>query len=163
MLGSRLIKSYPVGQRSNEAKRRHKILRELVVACRDTSPVFEPAEATLHDIAVLVSFLVVADFLFAIGFAWNDGFDAMLFEESSNCIRIIAFIGEKLFDSRDQADAFLGHDTIGRVAGGQDKGPRPAFRIDNRVDFAVLATFRKPDRLKIRPPFPPLAQRWTFT
>jgi hypothetical protein len=27
------------------------------------------------------------------------------------------------------------------------------------VDFAVAAAFRKPDRLKIRPPFPPLAQR----
>ena len=29
--------------------------------------------------------------------------------------------------------------------------------------LAVAAAFRKPDRLKIRPPFPPLAQRWTFT
>jgi hypothetical protein len=27
------------------------------------------------------------------------------------------------------------------------------------VDFAVLAAFGEPDRLKIRPPFPPLAQR----
>jgi hypothetical protein len=27
------------------------------------------------------------------------------------------------------------------------------------VDLAVAAAFRKPDRLEISPPFPPLAQR----
>jgi hypothetical protein len=31
------------------------------------------------------------------------------------------------------------------------------------VDLAVAAALRDPDRLKISPFFPPLAQRWTFT
>jgi len=105
----------------------------------------------------------MADFLFAIGFAWDDSLDALFFEEGPDRIGIIAFVSKELFDSRDQADTFLGHDAISGVARGQDEGPRPALRIDDRVDFAVAATFRKPDRLKIRPPFPPLAQRWTFT
>jgi len=105
----------------------------------------------------------MADFPFAVGFARNDGLNASSFEKSPDRIRIIALVGEELFDPRDQADAFLGHYAIGGIARGQDEGPRPALRIDDRVDFAVAATFRKPDRLKIRPPFPPLAQRWTFT
>lgn len=35
--------------------------------------------------------------------------------------------------------------------------------IDDRVDLAFAATLRDLDRLKIGPPFPPLAQRWAFT
>jgi hypothetical protein len=41
----------------------------------------------------------------------------------------------------------------------QDQHPRASIRIDDRVDFAVAAAFREPDRLKFGPPFPPLAQR----
>ncbi len=89
------------------------------------------------------------------GSAWR----LLFFKESPDCIRVIALVGKELFNAWDQADAFLCHHAIGGVAGRQDESPRPASRIDDRVDFAVAAAFRKPDRLKIRPPFPPLAQR----
>ena len=42
------------------------ILRELVVSCCDSPEILEPAESALDDISLLVSFLVMADFLFAI-------------------------------------------------------------------------------------------------
>ena len=51
------------------------------------------------------------------------------------------------------------HDAIGGVARRQDQHPRAEKRIDDRVEFAVAAAFREPDRLKFGPPFPPLAQR----
>jgi hypothetical protein len=70
-------------------------LRELVVTRGDAAPVFEPAETAFDDIAVLVSFLVVTDFSFAIGFAGDNGLDAMLFEESPDRVRVIALVGEE--------------------------------------------------------------------
>lgn len=48
---------------------------------------------------------------------------------------------------------------LGGVAWREDHHPRAEKLIDDRVDFAVAAAFRKPDRLKIRPPVPPLAKR----
>src|SRR6201988_4860589 len=74
-----------------------------------------------------------------------------------------AFVGEGLFDARDQADAFFRHHAIGGVSWREEERPGAAKFVDHRVDFAVAAAFCRPDRLKIRPPFPPLAQRWILT
>jgi hypothetical protein len=138
-------------------------LRELIIACCDTPEILQPAKAALDDVAAFVGFLVAADFVFAVGFAWDDGFDAALLEEGADCIGILAFVGEELFDARDQADAFFGHHAIGGIAWREDERPGAAIFVDNRVDLAVAAAFCRPDRLKIRPPFPPLAQRWILT
>lgn len=134
-------------------------MRELVVAGCDAPPILEPAEATFDDIAALVGFLVMADLLFAIGFARNNGLDALLLQEGSDRVGVIAFIGEQFPDPGEKADAFLRHHTVSGVAGRENKHPGTAEFIHYRMDFAVLAALRKPDRLKIRPPFPPLAQR----
>ena len=75
-------------------------------------------------------------------------------------IGIVAFAGEELFDARDQADAVFRHHAIGGVSWREDERPGAAKFVADRVDLAVAAAFRRPDRLKIRPPFPPLAQRW---
>jgi hypothetical protein len=81
--------------------------------------------------------------------------DAALLEEGADCIGIVAFVGEELFDTRDQADAFFRHHAIGGIARREDERPGAAEFVDHRMDLAVAAAFRRPDRLKIRPPFPP--------
>jgi hypothetical protein len=65
----------------------------------DTQEILEPAAAALDDVAVFISLLVVADVLFVVGVAWDDGLDASLLEVSPDRIGIIAFIGEELFDA----------------------------------------------------------------
>src|SRR5580700_6064823 len=62
----------------------------------------------------------------------------------------------------DQADASLRHGAIGGVARRQNQHPRAEKLIDNRVDFAVAAALRKPNRLEYVPPFPPPVQRWAL-
>ena len=136
---------------------------ELVVSSGDAAPILEPAEASLDHVAVFVGLFVVADFLLAVGFARNDGLDAVLFEKEADGVGVVAFVGEKFFDAGNEAHAFLRHRAIGGVARREDERPRPAELVDYRVDLAVLAAFRDADRLKIGPPFPPCAQRWTFT
>ena len=73
---------------------------ELVIACRNAPEVLQPAKAALDDIAAFVGFLIMADFLFAVGFAWDDRLDAALLEKGADCIGIVAFVGEELFDAR---------------------------------------------------------------
>ena len=138
-------------------------MRELVVSRCDAPPILEPAEAAFDDVAVLVGLLVMADFLLAVGFARNDGLDAVFFEKGSDRIGVIGFVGEEFLDAGDKAHAFFGHHAIGGVSGREDEGPGPAEFVDDRVDFAVATAFRNADRLKIGPPFPPWAQRWAFT
>ncbi len=101
----------------------------------------------------------MADTLLAVGFARDDGPYFLLFEEGAKRIRVITFVGQKLLDARDQADAFLRDDTVGGVARREDQYPRAEKLIDDRVDFAVAAALGEPDRLNFGPPFPPLAQR----
>jgi len=95
--------------------------------------------------------------------AWDDGLGAALLEKGPDRIGIIALVGEEFFDAGNKADTVFGHRAIGYVARCEDEGPRPAKLVDYRMELAVTAAFRMPDRLKICPPFPPLAQRWTFT
>ncbi len=129
----------------------------------DTPKVLESAEAALDDIASFVGLAVVPEGLFAAGFARNDDPYFPAFEKGAKRIRIVALVSNEFLDARDQADAFLRHDAIGGVARREDQHPRPEILIDDRMDFAVAAAFRAPDRLKFWPPFPPLAQRWALT
>ena len=128
---------------------------ELVVSGGDATPVLQPAETALDDIAVLVGFLVMADVRLAAGFARNDGLDAFLFKKGADGVGVITLVGEELFDAGDEADAFFRPHAVGGVAGREDESPRPAEFIDDRVNLAVATALREPDRLKIGPPFPP--------
>jgi hypothetical protein len=135
-------------------------LRELVVAGGDASPILEPAEAPLDNVALLIGFFVQANLLLAVGFARDDGLDAVGFEKGPDRVGVVAFISDQFPDAGNETDAFLGHRAICGVSRREDERPRPTELIDDGVDFTVAAAFRDADRLMIRPPFPPLAQRW---
>jgi hypothetical protein len=105
----------------------------------------------------------VPDALFAIGFAGDDRPDPVLFEESAKGIGVVPFVRHQLADAGDQADACFGHDTVGGIAGRENECPRTAPLIDNRVYLAVAAALGDAYRLRLGPPFPPVAQRWIFT
>jgi hypothetical protein len=127
------------------------------------SSILEAAEATFDDIAVLIGSFVVTNALLAIGFSGDDRLDAVLLEKGTKRIGVISFVGNKLGDAGNQAHTCFGDNAIGSVAGRQYEHPWTAIRIDNRMNFAVSATFCDAYRLGLGPPFPPLAQRWIFT
>jgi len=105
----------------------------------------------------------MANLLLAIGFAGNDRLDVVGFEEGAERIGVIAFVREKLRDTGDQADAGFGHHAVGGVARREDQHPGTTKVVDNRMDLAVSTAFGDTYRLRLGPPFPPLAQRWIFT
>ena len=134
-------------------------MRELVVTCGDAPPILEAAKAALDDIASFVGFLVVADALLAIGFARDDGLDSAFLEKGAERIGVISLVGDQLGDAGDQAHAGLRDHAICGIARCQDEGPWTAFFINHRMDFAVPTAFGYADRLRLGPPFPPLAHR----
>ena len=138
-------------------------MRELVVTGSDAAPILESTEAALNHVAPLIGLLVVTNGLLAIGLTGDDGLDAAFFEESTKRIGVVSLVGQEFSDARDQAHAGFGNDAVGRVAGCQYEYPWTAVIIDDRMDLAVPAAFGDAYRLRLCPPFPPLAQRWIFT
>jgi len=132
--------SKPIGNDSNDAERGEEVSSELVIARFDAPEILEPSETALD---------VVADTLLPVGFARDDGPYFLLAEDGAKRIRVITFVGQKLLDARDQADAFFRHDTVRGVALRHDQHPRAEKFIDNRVDFA--AALGEPDRLEFGP------------
>ena len=105
----------------------------------------------------------MADTLLAIGFAGDDGSDAVVLEEGAERIGIVAFVRQQLGDAGDQADAGFCHHAVGGVAGREDEHPGTAQIVDNRMNLAVSAALGEAYGLRLCPPFPPLAQRWILT
>jgi hypothetical protein len=68
-----------------------------------------------------------------------------------------------LRDAGDQADAGFGHHAVGSVAGREDEHPGTTQIVDNRMNLAVSAPLGDAYGLRLRPPFPPPAQRWILT
>ena len=120
-------------------------------------------KAAFDHVATLVSFLVVSNALFAVGFSGDDSLDPMFLEPGAKRIGVIPFICHQPSDAGDQAHACLGHSAVGGVAGREHEYPWPALLVDNRVYLAVSAALGDAYRLRLGPPFPPLAQRWIFT
>ena len=147
------------GQRCAEAQGREEISGEFVVACAEAPEVLESAEAALDDVAAFVSLLVMANALFPIGFAGNDRPDLVGFEEGAERIGVVAFVSEELVDAGDKADAGFCNLTICSIARREDQDPGTAKVVDNRMNLAISATLGDA-YLRLRPPFPPLAQRW---
>jgi hypothetical protein len=87
----------------------------------------------------------------------------MFLEESAKRIGVISLIGHQFGDAGNQAHAGFCDNAVGRVAWCQYEYPWTTLVIDNRVDFAVPTAFGDAYRLRLGPPFPPLAQRWIFT
>ncbi len=65
---------------------------ELVITCGDAAPVLKSTKAAFNNVAGFISLFIVADFLFAVGFAWDDSLDALFFEEGPDRIGIVAFV-----------------------------------------------------------------------
>ena len=96
---------------------------ELVISCCDASEVFQPAKAPFDNIATLVDFFVVADFLFAVALARNDRLDAAFPVESTVSFRVVTLVGEEIFDAGDRTDAFLRDIITGGLAHRDVKDP----------------------------------------
>ena len=98
----------PIEKSGNEAQAGEEVAGELVVAGGDAAPILETTEAALDHVATLVSFLVVSNALFAVGFSGDDSLDPMFLEPGAKRIGVIPFICHQPSDAGDQAHACFG-------------------------------------------------------
>mgnify|MGYP001600018023 CR=1 FL=1 len=135
------------------------ISSELVVAGGDAAEIFEPAEATLDDIASFVGFFVEAMEPDAVGFVGNDRLGAALADLRPEAIAVIAPVGNQGAHVGQERQNLGSRGDIGVLAWRQMKGYGPATRVARRVDFGRAPAARTADRLLAFPPFPPEALR----
>ena len=126
------IKSKPIGQSSDEAKRREEVSGELVITRGDAAEVLEATEAALDDVATFVGQLVIANARLAIGLAGNAWFDCLLLEIGAQRISVITFVSDQFRHARDPADALLSHDAIGGVSR-SPSSVRPERKLRQRL------------------------------
>ena len=79
-------------------------------------------------------------------------------------IGVVALVGDGVFARPDRGEQRRSAFDVGDVSAGQQEGARPAFLVDEGMDFRRAAAARSADGLVLEPPFwAPLAERCAFT
>lgn len=106
-----------------------------------------------------IGYFVEAEPPLAVHFVRDDGFGAAGFEPFAQGIAVVSLVGQKLLSGLGAADQALGDRTVVRLTAGQEEGKKTAFSIRDCVDFRISPAARAANRLSLRPPFPPAAER----
>ena len=125
----------------------------------DAPEVFQPAEATLDDIAPLVGALVETVESYSVGFVWNHRLCAAVYYVGPKLVAVIALVSDERRHRRSKRKKRWCGSDIGVLTGSEMKCAGSAVRIAQRVDFRGASAARAADRLFVLPPFPPLAER----
>jgi hypothetical protein len=81
----------------------------------------------------------------------------------NDAVAVVSTVGMDDAACRQIREQFLGRTAVCRLAWRQMEGAWPAFFIGDRVDLGVPTTAADADRLGVRPPLPPAADRCAFT
>ena len=135
---------------------------EFVIAGGDAAPVLESTEGALDDIPGPISDGVEGMFAFASRVVGDDRLTAAPPQQGAQRITIIGGIGQTAL--RGHIGHQFGPDRgVPAMARADDQPPRAAVLIDRGMDFSRAPAPRPSDRLLLRPPFPPAADRCALT
>src|SRR5438093_11551843 len=146
-----------------KADRGQVISREPVVAGCDAPEVLQPVERTLDAPAQLVETLAEAERLFPAAAIWNDRLGSALIQFLAQFGAIVSPVAEHPFRRFHSADQALRDRAIMRFASGQQDGEKAPFSICECVNLRVAPSAQAANSLLLLPPFPPAAERCTFT
>lgn len=157
-------RSAPEGDDGGERDGGGIVAGELVVAGGETTEVLEAAEGGLDTPALAIAALVVADRPFAAALARDDGCDALLPQIGAQPVGVVAHVGGQAAEtSWGFGQHVQGGTDVACVAGCQQEDAGASEDIGKGVDLGRLATARRADGLRFRPPLPPCAERCAFT
>jgi hypothetical protein len=139
--------------------RGQKVASEFVVSSGDAPKILEPAEAALNDVASFVGALIEAVDDYSVGFVRDDGGRAAANDLGAETVAVIAFVSDESAHRRSQRQNGRRGGNVCVLAGREMKYAGPAIRIAQRVDFRGASAAGAADRLRMLPPFPPLAER----
>jgi hypothetical protein len=136
---------------------------ELVVARGEASAVFEAAEHALDGVAALVEGLAEAAFPDAVALGRDVGDGTLILNDIADAVAVVGAVGMDDAPSRQVRQQSLARLAIGGLARCQQEGERSSLSIGDGVDLGVATAPADADRLEVRPPFPPAAERCAFT
>jgi hypothetical protein len=140
-----------------------KIAGELIVARGDASPILDAAEEVLDLVSPSVKTLGTIGFLGGIAAIGNDRQGPFISDLLAHFLAVVGLVrrdSEWRFRSVQHVFDDL---AVMDLSACQSEVQRPAFAVDNGVDFCGPAATADADRLIFLPPFAPLAARWAFT
>jgi len=89
----------------------------------------------------------------------NDRDGAALAQEEPKAVAVVGGIGGAQARRWQAGKKGQNEAKIAALSGCYLDGERPALAVDNSVDFGRASAARASDRLFLRPPFPPAAER----
>ena len=135
---------------------------KLVVAGCDTTPVLEAAEHALDEVALAIGQVVEGVEGLAGWIVRDDGDSPAPDEEAAQCIAIVSSIARQTGSRRNGADQGGSRPNVAAMASRHVDGDWTSESVNDGVDFRGAAPARATDRLRLRPPFPPAAERCAF-
>ena len=139
------------------------VSRELVESGCDASPVLDATEIVFDFVPAAVEAFGAVSFLAGIAPARNDGQSAVVLDRLADFLAVVGLVPGDSERRSWGIEHFTDGLTVMDLPARDDEVQRPAFAIDDRVDFRAPAAAADADRLIFLPPFAPLAARCAFT
>ena len=136
---------------------------EFVVAGGEASAVLEAAEHAFDGVAALVERLAKARLPLAVALGRDVGDRALRLDQVADAVAVIGAVGMNDAAGWQVFEEMFGGLAVGRLSRCQQEGERSPLTVGDRVDFGIAPTPADADRLAMRPPFPPAAERCAFT
>ena len=136
---------------------------EFVVSGGEAAAVFEAAEHALDGVAPFVEGFAEAAFPAAVAFGRDVGDRTLFLDQVADAVAVIGAVGMDDAAPRQGVQQVLGSTAVGGLSGRQQEGERSALSVGDGVDLGVATASADADRLDVRPPFPPAAERCAFT
>ena len=154
--------SGPPGYGCGELDGCEEVAGQFVVTGGNSTPVLQAAEQSLDEITPLVDFPIEWVEACSGWIVWNDGCGASFHEECAQGICIVGGVScAKSRRRQDRKKCLCGAD-IAKLAWGNRQGDWSSGWVADGVDLGRASATRSPDRLALRPPFPPAAERWAL-
>jgi len=142
---------------TRDLNHREVIAGRLVVPGGDGAEAFDVVKEAFDAIADSVQRTIeTAAAAFAVRFAADHDFHSTMTNASSKPIRVVAAVANQCA-TLCIVQQFVGLGHLVPVAGGQRDVERPAFRVDDRMDFRGESTSRTTQCVSVDPPFSPAA------
>ena len=136
---------------------------ELVEASGDASPILDPAEVVFDFVAAAIDSFWAAGLLSSIASVGDDGQRALVFDVLTDFLAVVSLVSADGEWRLGGVEHFFNDLTVMDLSAGDDEVQRPAFAVNDGVDFRTPAAAADADRLIFLPPFAPLAARCAFT
>jgi len=126
----------------------------LVESRRDSAKALERVEEDLDEVSSSIERAILRDLPLPLGLGTDDGLDAAFFDLGAKLVGVVAGIADEGGAARI-VEQFWRGDHLVPLAGCQRDVERPAFRVDDRVDFGRKTSSRASQSIALDPPFPP--------